>query len=45
MWLSKFTFKTVHPSSGYCQQEEKMGFYKGWTAVFDRLVNLLPPQS
>lgn len=41
MWLSKFTFKTVHPRVGYCQQVEKMGFYKGWTAAFARLATHL----
>ena len=34
---TNFIFKVVHPTAEYCQQQEKMGFYKGWGSTFDRL--------
>ena len=43
VWLSEagsqtqFTFKVIHPTVEYCQQQEAMGFYNGWGSVFDRL--------
>ena len=32
-----FTFHVIHPTTEYCQQQEKMGFYNGWGSVFERL--------
>ena len=32
-----FTFKFIHPTEGYCKQQEKMGFYNGWGSAFDKL--------
>jgi uncharacterized protein YndB with AHSA1/START domain len=34
---TNFTFKCVHPTEEYCKQQEKMGFYNGWSSAFDRL--------
>jgi uncharacterized protein YndB with AHSA1/START domain len=34
---TNFTFNVVHPTEAYCKQQEKMGFYNGWGAAFDRL--------
>lgn len=34
---TNFTFKVVHPTEEYCQQQEKMGFYNGWASAFNRL--------
>jgi len=36
---TNFTFNCVHPMEAYCKQQEKMGFYKGWGSVIDRLEN------
>lgn len=34
---TKFTFKVIHTTEAYCKQQEKMGFYNGWSSTFDRL--------
>lgn len=34
---TSFTFSVVHPTSEYCEAQEKMGFMNGWGSVFDRL--------
>jgi uncharacterized protein YndB with AHSA1/START domain len=34
---TNFTFNVVHPTEEYCKQQEKMGFYNGWSSAFDRL--------
>lgn len=39
-----FTFNVVHPTEEYCRQQEKMGFYNGWGATFDRLQAVLENQ-
>lgn len=36
---TKLNFKVVHPTEAYCKQQEEMGFYMGWNAVFDALNN------
>jgi uncharacterized protein YndB with AHSA1/START domain len=38
---TNFTFSVVHPTEEYCKQQEKMGFYNGWSSAFDRLETLL----
>jgi len=38
---TKFTFNCVHPTEEYCKQQEKMGFYNGWSSVFDGLENYI----
>jgi uncharacterized protein YndB with AHSA1/START domain len=38
---TNFTFKVVHATEEYCQQQEKMGFYNGWGSVFSRLAEYL----
>lgn len=42
---TNFTFNVVHPSAEYCKQQEQMGFYNGWVAVFDRLSEYLQKES
>lgn len=34
---TNFTFNVIHPTEEYCKQQEKMGFYNGWSSTFDRL--------
>jgi len=36
---TNFTFNCVHPTEEYCKQQEKMGFYNGWSSAFNRLEN------
>jgi uncharacterized protein YndB with AHSA1/START domain len=36
-----FTFKVIHDSEEYCQQQEQMGFMNGWGGVFDALAQHL----
>ncbi len=36
-----FTFNIVHPTKAYRDQQEKMGVYKGWGSVLDRLETVL----
>jgi uncharacterized protein YndB with AHSA1/START domain len=36
-----FTFTVIHPTEEYCRQQEKMGFYNGWSSAFDRLEKLV----
>ena len=36
-----FTFKVIHPTEGYCKQQENMGIYNGWGSVFDGLSKYL----
>jgi uncharacterized protein YndB with AHSA1/START domain len=38
---TNFTFNVVHSTEEYCKQQEKMGFYNGWGAAFDRLETLV----
>ena len=38
---TNFTFSVVHATEAYCKQQEKMGFYNGWNAAFDRLDNFV----
>ena len=38
---TNFTFSVVHATEAYCKQQEKMGFYNGWNAPFDRLDNFV----
>ena len=38
---TQFTFNVIHPSEEYCKQQEEMGFYNGWGAVFSRLATYL----
>lgn len=38
---TKFTFNVVHTTEAYCKQQEEMGFYNGWSSVFDRLGDFL----
>jgi uncharacterized protein YndB with AHSA1/START domain len=32
-----FTFNCIHPTEEYRNQQEKMGFFKGWGSTFERL--------
>jgi uncharacterized protein YndB with AHSA1/START domain len=34
---TNFIFNVVHPTEEYCKQQEKMGFYNGWSSAFERL--------
>ncbi len=34
---TKFVFQVIHPTEEYCQQQDQMGFQKGWGSVFNRL--------
>lgn len=38
---TKFTFKVIHESVEYKNQQEQMGIYNGWGSTFDRLKELL----
>lgn len=38
---TKFTFKVVHETVAYRDQQEKMGIYNGWGSTFDRLEGIL----
>lgn len=38
---TNFTFSVVHVSEAYKQQQEQMGFMKGWGSVFDRLAEFV----
>lgn len=38
---TNFTFSIIHPTEEYCKQQEKMGFYNGWGAAFERLEKLV----
>lgn len=42
---TNFTFKVVHPTEEYCQQQEQMGFKNGWGSVFNRLEELLQREN
>jgi uncharacterized protein YndB with AHSA1/START domain len=34
---TNFTFSVIHATEEYCKQQEKMGFYNGWSSTFERL--------
>ena len=38
---TNFSFSVVHASEEYRRQQEKMGFYNGWGAAFNRLEALV----
>ncbi len=38
---TKFTFRVVHGTVAYREQQEKMGIYNGWGSAFERLDSLL----
>lgn len=40
-----FTFRVVHVSAEYAQQQSDMGFLKGWGSVFDGLGSYLETQT
>lgn len=39
--MTEFTFAVIHATEEYKEQQEKMGFEKGWGSTFDRLEDLL----
>ena len=42
---TNFTFSVIHKTEEYCKAQEKMGFYNGWGAAFNRMEALIINQT